>query len=333
MEEKIKISLPQNVKELLFNDAFNFDFFKNENDINQNAFINTLIVNYYEMFSKDEKTFYHNLNKVLSGVSEEDKDDLISNIMKAISNNEKKEECKSKTNTISFKPTKQSLKAIEYINNILINNQSISSYYRRMFTQYAHKPQNERELIVFKENYLLLKQSIEENLKVCLSLKNGSVYKDLSIFAVGSSKEELYNYVLAYGEKENLLTLRLSKVNNVSLLSKKRDIPDDIKEIFERQIKFGIQYPIYRNETKEIVVKLTKTGKELFKKVYLYRPVPYKIEDDLYYFDCSYNQITYYFKRFGKEAIIISPSKVGLQMKRFYYGANKEYRNLYFNED
>ena len=145
--------------------------------------------------------------------------------------------------------------------------------------------------------------------------------------------KKLYNYVLAYCENGNLLTIRLAKVNNVTILSKKREIPSDVKDIFERQMKFGIQYPIYRNETKEIVVKLTKNGKDLFKKVYLYRPTPYKIEEDLYYFDCSYNQITYYFKRFGREAIIISPSKVGLQMKRFYYGANKEYRNLYFNED
>ena len=333
MEEKIKVSLPKNVKELLFNDAYNFDFLKNDNDVNQNAFINTLIVNYYEMFSKDEKSFYHNLNKVLADIDYDDKEALILNIMKVISNNDKKEESKSKTQTLSFKPTKQSLKSIEYINNILVNNQSISSYYRKMFSQYAHKPQNEREIIIFKENYNLLNQSIDENLKVCLSLKNGTVFKDLSVYAIGSAKEELYNYVLAYCENGNLLTLRLAKVNNVTILSKKREIPSDVKDIFERQMKFGIQYPIYRNETKEIVVKLTKIGKDLFKRVYLYRPTPYKIEEDLYYFDCSYNQITYYFKRFGKEAIIISPSKVGLQMKRFYYGANKEYRNLYFNED
>ena len=57
------------------------------------------------------------------------------------------------------------------------------------------------------------------------------------------------------------------------ILSKKREIPSDVKDIFERQMKFGIQYPIYRNETKEIVVKLTKNGKDLFKKVYFYAGV------------------------------------------------------------
>ena len=54
---------------------------------------------------------------------------------------------------------------IIFIENNLINNTSISSFYRNLFTSYAHNPQNFRELIIFKENYDLLTESIEKNRK------------------------------------------------------------------------------------------------------------------------------------------------------------------------
>ena len=68
----------------------------------------------------------------------------------------------------------------------------------------------------------------------------------------------------------------------------------------------------------------------LQKRIYLYRPTPTKIEGDLYYFDCSYQQANQYFRRFGKTAIVVSPSKLGIALKQFYKNANKEYRDIYY---
>jgi len=110
-------------------------------------------------------------------------------------------------------------------------------------------------------------------------VNKGDEIKNASVYAVASSKEELYNYVLST-DGQNLYTLRLANVKSVSLLTKKAEIPEDIKQIFDRQIRCGAQYPIFKNETDLIKVILSQKGKYLFKKIYLYRPTPVKIEND-----------------------------------------------------
>ena len=50
-----------------------------------------------------------------------------------------------------------------------------------------------------------------------------------------------------------------------------------------------------------------------------------KYEGNDYYFYCSYNQIIHYFKRFGSNAIIISPNDLFIKMKNYYFSASKKY--------
>ena len=121
------------------------------------------------------------------------------------------------------------------------------------------------------------------------------------------------------------MTIRLSKIKYVSLLNEKREITDKCQMIFDRQIKYGVQYPFYASYDEPVIVKMTEKGKELFKKMYLYRPTPDKIEGNLYYFNCSHNQVSHYFKRFGKDAIILSPTELAQSMKKFYFIADKKY--------
>ena len=65
--------------------------------------------------------------------------------------------------------------------------------------------------------------------------------------------------------------------------------------------------------------------KDLFKKIYLYRPVVDKIDGNLYHFYCSHHQIMHYFKRFGADAMIISPIELAESMKKYYYLASVKY--------
>ncbi len=332
MEEKIKISLPKSTNSILIKDAENFGFYKNETAINKNCFINTLIVNYYDIFSNDEKDLHNDLRKALNDVLPKQKDDLFENIIKVFSKNNKRFENDDETTSLSFKPTKSSKKVINYINNILISNESISSYYRRLFISYVHKPINERELIIFKENYQLINNSIKNKLKVCIFLRSNSIFKDISIYAVASSRDELYNYVLCIDSNENLYTIRLAKISNITLTNKKSEISDNIKKIFDKQIKYGVQYPIGKEEHEQIIVTLNSNGKELFKRIYLYRPMPTKIEGNDYYFECSYQQILHYFKRFGKHAIIKSPNQLGIKMRNYYYSACTAYKKINYEK-
>lgn len=89
---------------------------------------------------------------------------------------------------------------------------------------------------------------------------------------------------------------------------------------------------MYNTDCEPIKVKLTEKGKKLFNKIYLYRPTPVKIEGDIYTFICSANQLLYYFERFGDSALILSPKKLGLFMRNYYYFALKKYRSVYKND-
>ena len=113
------------------------------------------------------------------------------------------------------------------------------------------------------------------------------------------------------------------------LLPDKATITQKSSELFERQIRCGAQYPIYPSDKDEIKVQLTPNGKKLFEKIYLYRPIPTRIEGDVYYFDCSANQLIYYFQRFGDNALILSPKKLGIKMRDYHYFALKKYRTIY----
>lgn len=328
MEEKIKISIPLSTYNIIIKDAKNFGFYKNELEVNKNLFFNTLITNYYEIFSNDENVFQNELKKAIENIPNKNIDDTLDQILKIINKRVNKKNSDSKTVTTSFKPTKLSYKTIDYINNILIKNDTISSYYRKLLNSYAHTPQNERELIIFKESYNTIKKSIKDNVKVNIFLKNGAIYKDLSIYSISSSIDELFNYVLCVDNKNNPHTIRIAKIDNITLSTSKREISDRIKTLFDRQIKHGPQYPIFNDETNEIIIKLTDKGKELYKKIYLYRPEVDSIEGDYYHFSCSYNQVLHYFKRFGEEAIILSPKRLTIGMKTYYTHASKAYKEI-----
>ena len=233
-----------------------------------------------------------------------------------------------KSVALSFKPTKSSESVFIYIENVLLQNESLSSFYRRMFISYAQKTKNEREKIIHKENYELLCRAIKKGCAVCISLENGYVYNGVSLHSVTAAKDEMFNYVLAFSEKKNR-TLRLAKIKTVSLLAQKSYIPDESRERLERQAACAAQYPIYPSDDQPIKVRLTEKGKEMFERIYLYRPTPVSVEGDDYIFHCSASQVIYYFERFGAEALVLSPKKIGKFMRNYYYYALKKYRTVY----
>lgn len=326
MLEKIKISISKSTYDILLKDCENFLFFKSSKALNKNLFLNTLIVNYYENFSSEEESFKEKLLKVINEHINENQLELLENIITTISKDESVE-LNKKTEIINLKPTKLSEKHILFIENNLIGNKSISSYYRNLFTSYARTPQNYRELILFKDVYETLVSSINKERKVCITLNNNEIINGVSVYKIESSKEELFNYVLI--NKDNFtMTLRLSKIKYVTLLNEKREITEKAQTMFERQIYYGVQYPFYRHNEESVIVKLSERGQSMFKKMYIYRPIPDKVEDNLYYFNCSHAQITHYFKRFGADAMIISPIDLVEKMKRYYFTAGKRYNQL-----
>ena len=327
MTEKIKISVPDRIYELLHKDAKDFRVLKPSGKENLNAFINSLVVNFYEEFSADDESLRESINGALSAIPEKYAKEAFYEVMNAISKRDKEENL-GKSVALSFKPTKLSESVTVYIENVLLKNEAVSSFYRRLFIAYSKKLKNEREKIIYKQNYEILINALKKGLQVCISLDNGHVYNDVSVYAIESAKDELFNYVLCFSDNKNR-TFRLARIKTVSILVKGTEIPKESQSMFDRQIAAGAQYPIYSTDNEPIRVQLSRKGRELFDKIYLYRPIPTEIDGDIYTFNCSANQVLFYFSRFGSEALILSPKKLGIFMRNYYYFALKKYRSIY----
>lgn len=328
MKEKIKISLAKETLDLLKKDCDDFKIVKPNGVINFNSFINILINNYYEPFTAKEETLNDDIRNALSLLPTHYQEKVFGNIVKLFAKQSNSVTDKNNTTTFSFKPTKVSEKAITYINRIIPKDESISSFYRRMFTAYSQLTKTEREKVIHKENYEIVKKAMKKGVQICIVLHSKEILHGSSVFTVAPAKDELFNYVLVYTEKQNY-TLRLASIYSVSLLSAQSKIPDANRSLFERQVACAAQYPMYPTDRETIKVQLSEKGKKLFQKIYLYRPTPISIEGDIYTFNCSAKQLLYYFERFGDSALILSPKKLGIFMKNYYYYALKKYKEIY----
>ncbi|MBR7095243.1 MAG: hypothetical protein IKC73_03400 [Clostridia bacterium] len=331
MQEKIKVSIPESVSALLYKDAEEFHILKPDGGANLNALVNRIIVNFHKEFTADEEALEKRIAECLVGVCVPHKEELLCRLRAAVADKGRLPSAKEKSVALSFKPTKHSEGAVFHIESALLKHESMSSFYRRLLTAYAGRSKTERERIVCREVLELLESSRTLGAAVSLSLENGFLYTGASVYAVAAAKDELFNYALFYSGGKNR-TVRLAKIKNVSLLPEKSEIPEESAALFARQVAAAAQYPMYPSDDQPIKVKLTEKGKELFGRIYLYRPTPTAIEGDVYTFECSANQLLYYFERFGAEALILSPQKLGIFMRNYYYFALKKYRSLYGKE-
>lgn len=328
MEEKIKIYIPGNVYQIMLKDMELFEFFKKDHSLNRNEFLNKLIVNYYESYAEATSRTYDHIKEVLKGLGIEgfEADNAASDITEFTSKHSTELENRKMDVVISMKPTKYSSKAFDYIENFLLNGSSMSGWLRNLFASYVRLPQDKREQIIFKENFDAINEALEKNRMIyCLSTNSKYSRHTISPYALSSSKEELFNYLLAQKDGKPY-SFRVSRIYNVTVLNEECNISDKCIDIFNRMVKFGPQFSYALDEKDPIRVRLTERGKMMYEKMYLHRPAYSSIDGDIYTFECSVTQATQYFQRFGKNAIIISPESVRESFEAYYNTSYKAYR-------
>ncbi|MDL2292374.1 WYL domain-containing protein [Acholeplasma sp. OttesenSCG-928-E16] len=326
MEEKIKVNIPKNVYEILIKDMELFEFIKPNGSLNKNLFYNTLITNYYQNYSESEKKIHNTITDELvnhSNLKTSDIEYISSLITSKIQKYNLNLTSTKYEVSISMKPTGLSTVAFEYIYNYLLNNSTISSFFRNMFTSYSIKPQNLRERIIFKNKFDIINEGILKKKKIFFSYSKDNRRYEVSPYMIANSKEELFNYLLCSMENQ-ISTFRITRINKIGLLNTSSSVPLDHRANLDLMSELGPQFHIALNEKETVVIRLSENGKRMFKSIYLHRPTPTKIENNLYYFDCSYNQLFQYFSRFGKFAYVLYPKSLRDRIKTFYLeGYNK----------
>ena len=326
MEEKIKIHLSKNVYDTLIKDCEAFEFFKSDGiTLNKNAFLIALVNNYYLSYQCEENNLLELVSKTIEEVSNVSNIDEISkeivgklNKMKSAPNKEKV------SSVISLKPTKDSQAALSYIENYLLKDCSISEFFRNLFTSYSSLPQDQREKIIFKEQYDTILKAIKRKKKIFFTTKRGKDSNHESHpYAIATSKEELHCYLLTKFHDE-CRSYRLNRIQSVTILNEESKFLDDEVELFEKMIKYGPEFMYDKNEG-TIMIYLTERGKQMYHTHYVHRPIVDFVEGNYYTFSCSYDQIYSYFRRFGKEAFIVTPKELQLKIYQFHKKAKAEY--------
>lgn len=325
MFEKIKINLSYKAYNQIISDMESFQFYKENGDTNLNLFINIIIKGMYERNKELNSIMMNTIQAKLTQFDNSTIDEITDLLVNSLNARLEDRTNRSVGYYISYRPSK---KYEEMYNEIEVNelkNTTISNYFRMLLNEYIRLNQDEREAIVFKDTLALIKQAISSKRMLTLKDKNLTSFIPYEIV---KTNDELYNYVIGGKRKNGILhpfSLHIYKCTSFVKEKNHFSLTEDEKAIFERIIERGPREIEIRSQ--EVIVTLSKNGQKQFKKYYLNRPIPTKIEGDNYYFNSSVENIFHYFARFGSNAKIISPLNLRNQMKNFHKHAYNSYQD------
>lgn len=318
MTEKYKIYIPEEMKNRLMNDAELFEFFKKDGTINLNAFLKELLVNYFDEY-RDKKTKL--LETILTdlgefpSVSSTDAENIADKIINTYMKSDKYRSDRSTAITLTV--SGRSLDVMKAIENNLLSNISLSQYINDLFCSYLSIARNSREMIIFRDTFEELNRAIQDRRIITFSTAfgSGTVFK-AKPYLIAASKEEQCNYLLCIdAEHEGLHSNRVSRITAL-FTTAECYIPDEDDR--QKLLEIARKNPHSTSRNIDAVVKLTNRGLTKFRMIVKNRPEVLKREGNTFYFNCPRGPLEDYFRRFGYDALIVSPEECRESMKAFY---------------
>lgn len=339
LTEKKDIYVPAWVGKRLEDDAESFEIYKNDGkSLNMNRFLRLLIVGYYNDYLETNLNKKNSIYTLLiqNNIAIKTADDLSELILKDVILTPIPTRKGKNPKKLSLKPSKDMATLMMSINKNLGPDDSLSQYLCKMFTSYCSLPFSDRERIIFKDLFEDLDRCVSpekagSKIVTLRTIWNPEKVHTVIPYKITAGKEERYNYLLCseiYGTHQQTSSYRINRITDIEVIDS-GTIEPQIRDNLEKMLINGVNYRI-RNDDQKAVVRLTNKGNIEYKKIYTGRPIPYDIKENGdcydYYFDCSNEQLYLYFRRFGKEAEIISPIPLRERIKSFYFSANEVYQ-------
>lgn len=224
MSKKIKVTLPQNIYEIIKNDISDFN-------MTSNYFMNYIFLNLNDKY----KNFKG--NPAIAGQSKE-------------------------KSSIQFNLNKES--SLIYYDVLRDNNaQNESEFMRSLLIRYATNPKNKRELFIFKESVERINLAIKDKKNVYITFNDDRKVK-VSPYYIGSSDLEIANYIFCYDfSEEKYKNYKLNYLKQVYTTSEgaKWEDNDYIEDVIKNFDPFLSKGQIIKVRLSENGKKLLKTIK------------------------------------------------------------------------
>lgn len=337
--EKINIYVPEATGMLLNNDAALFEVFKKDGyTINRNRFLSLLVIGYYSAYVSECRQQYENTLENLqqyiqnTTIRKAAAESILNRvILPEIPKRKGKNPVK-----LSLKPTAETEGIILNIADSLSVDDYVSQYFCRMFMSYAKKPLYERERLIFSNTAQMIISACKNKRPVTFTtIWNTKIVHEVIPYELAVGQDEMFNYLLC--QERNIKTgilearaYRLNRITRFNFSASTESLTNEIIHYLELMKKSGAQYPI--NDEDEICVRLTDYGVISYNRIYHGRPKYVRIEHTneghLYYFQCSKDQVFFYFRRFEAGAAeILYPKLLRERMIRFHTMAIEVYRD------
>ncbi len=326
MTEKYKIYISGETRSRLENDAEFFEFIKKDTSVNLNAFLKTLLVNYFDRYRRESDELRSSIMQDLSGIpalAEQEAARLADRIVRTYIKNEPA--VKGRSTAITLTVSGASFEIIRIIENNLLRDISLSQYLRDLFYSYLSIPRNEREAIIFRDTYEDIHKALQAHRVLSFTTaaaENNTVFS-AEPYLIAPSKEEQCNYLICVDRAGRVArTFRISRLRSVFVTSDTFSVDPELQqELLEKSTRS----PHSVSPVIHATVHLNKYGKKKYRSITKNRPPVSKIEGDTYYFDWPAVQLIEYFKRFGRDAVVLSPASLKEALRKHYYYALREY--------
>ena len=325
-KDKYKIRISNRLDSFLNVDMKTFNFYKPNDKVNKNKFYSMVINGMYEYYLNDNNIIFN----TLCDEAPNDKN-FNKNLADAINKNLLKSHHSDLSDflhpvDIYIQTTKENQDTFNKIEANSLKNETFSEFVRNLLIKYISLPMYLREMIIFKDNYHLLKYSFKESIEILVTTNDNEQYLFRQFGACLNGDETNYYFIgeIVIDNLTELISFKLSDIKHITLTDNYYLFTKEKLEYISSKIIHGPE--LIDNNEDNIVLQFDDTGVDMYFKNEHDRPLYIDCNEDTNIFTFQFNEdkMFNYLKIFGKHVKVITPLSLKNKLKDFYKSAINE---------
>ena len=322
-KDKYKIRISNRLDSFLNVDMKTFNFYKPNDKVNKNKFYSMVINGMYEYYLNDNNIIFN----TLCDEAPNDKN-FNKNLADSINKNLLKTHHSDLSDflhpvDIYIQTTKENQDTFNKIEANSLKNETFSEFIRNLLIKYISLPMYLREMIIFKDNYHLLKYSFKESIEILVTTNDNEQYLFRQFGACLNGDETNYYFIgeIVIDNLTELISFKLSDIKHITLTDNYYMFTKEKLEYISSKIIHGPE--LIDNNEDNIVLQFDDTGVNMYFKNEHGRPLYIDCNEDTNIFTFQFNEdkMFNYLKIFGKHVKVITPLSLKNKLNDFYKSA------------